>query len=470
MAFICDSTAVHYGSFCKLIDCFVHRLISSGVRPGQNIGLAARHPLNHMLASLALYKMGANQIVLSSQGPLQQSVDEANVASIITDQKLPPADVRLLGIDWMEMMRTGMNAQPTKFAGTEASSILNLGSGTTGKRKIIRLSGKEFEQQVEREQLARPISPGDRFLSIPPPDFLIAKRAIYACLAAGGTTIFIKRDVVVEDVCDLYAVDHLLMVVIQATRLLASVTSRNADPSPRLPKLKTLTVRSSPVSERLRSGLRKLITPNAWIAYGTNEFGTATVARPEDQQGKPGSIGRVLDGVRLEVVDDDDKPLPANKVGHIRMKASGMFQGYVGFEEETAAALKDGWFYPKDLGSMSEDGVVTFHGRSDDMIIFEGSNIAPREIEQALEQHAAVEEVAAFALPTDSMGDIPVAAVTLNQAVSGEQLFNHCYTLLGENAPRRIIPLDEFPHNPAGKILKQQIKESVLKLISNEPH
>jgi acyl-CoA synthetase (AMP-forming)/AMP-acid ligase II len=126
---------------------------------------------------------------------------------------------------------------------------------------------------------------------------------------------------------------------------------RGAKRSARLPRLKSLTVRSSPVSEKLREGLQQFVSPNTWIAYGTNEFGTASVALPGDQQGHSGSIGPALPGVRLEIVDKDDSPLPVGEVGNIRMQASGMFSGYLDSIEETAAALKDGWFYPKDLGS-----------------------------------------------------------------------------------------------------------------------
>jgi len=127
----------------------------------------------------------------------------------------------------------------------------------------------------------------------------------------------------------------------------------------------------------------------------------------------------------------------------------------------TALHFKDGWFYPRDMGSLTPSGALRLHGRADDVMNLNGIKIFPAEIERVLEEHPAVRAAAAFAKRSGAHGDIPVAAVELHASgsVEAEELMASARALLGVRAPRKIFVLDTLPRNAAGKVLKRRLAE-----------
>jgi len=216
----------------------------------------------------------------------------------------------------------------------------------------------------------------------------------------------------------------------------------------------------------MRDFLKTKVTPNVYIFYGPNEVGPTTCAHLNNTGNKEGSIGLPIKGITIEIVDDNDKPCGIGKTGRMRIKAEGVCQHY----EETGDTLskesfKDFWFYPKDLAYFDEDGHIIFQGREDDLIIYNGNNIYPRQIEEVLEQHPLVQEVAAFGLMNNNKEQFPIAIITLKDKSKKsnnikKDLQTYCHQQLHWSAPAFIDILDELPKNDAGKILKRELKQS----------
>jgi len=145
--------------------------------------------------------------------------------------------------------------------------------------------------------------------------------------------------------------------------------------------------------------------------------------------------------------------------GEIRIRAEGVASTYLNSPSDTSKRFRDGWFYPGDLGHIHAGGQLVLDGRTDDMIILNGLNIFPAEIERVLETHPDVDCVAALGLPSQVHGQIPVAAVILKAGVSVTTVELRCFARasLGLRAPRRIIVLDSFPRNSQGKVLKREL-------------
>ena len=208
-----------------------------------------------------------------------------------------------------------------------------------------------------------------------------------------------------------------------------------------------------------------------FIGYGTNEFGEATFANAATQMAHPGTVGMPAPGVELRIAGPDGAPLAPGATGEILLRAEGMFSGYLNDPEGTEAAFKDGWYRPGDLGALTEDGALLFKGRRDDLMIRDGINIYPREIEDVLEAVAGVKEAAAFPFASESQGQFPVAAVTVKDAArTPAQLDQFCQALtgicdarLGPKAPARIWIVKRMPRNEAGKILKTDLANLALK-------
>jgi acyl-CoA synthetase (AMP-forming)/AMP-acid ligase II len=222
-----------------------------------------------------------------------------------------------------------------------------------------------------------------------------------------------------------------------------------------LPDLRVLEVGGSTVTARLRDRVMEKVSRNVYVSYSATETGVVTVAPPE--LSVPDTVGSALPGVHLQIVDAADKPLPRGEVGIVRVRAPGTVAAYHDDDEATAKAFRGGWFYPGDLGMLAADEQLTFKGRADDMMIFDGINIYPAEIETVLAKHEAVEEAAAFSLSSEAHQDVPVAAVTLRRPSTEPELLDFCRSLLGLRAPQRILVVEAFPRNAAGKPLKREL-------------
>jgi acyl-CoA synthetase (AMP-forming)/AMP-acid ligase II len=230
-----------------------------------------------------------------------------------------------------------------------------------------------------------------------------------------------------------------------------------------LPELRALYVSTAMVPDDLRRRTMRTVSRNLYVAYGTMEAPALTVATPEVEVAD--TIGSVLPRVELEVVDAADKLLPFGEIGMIRVRAAGNAGSYHDDAEASAKSFRDGWFYPGDLGLLTDDGQVIYKGRADDMMVFDGINIYPAEIEAALTMHEAVAEAAAFALKSEEHQDLPAAAVTLRAPATEAELVAHCRARLGKRAPHKVVVVEALPRSAAGKILRRALPA----LLQSEP-
>ena len=179
------------------------------------------------------------------------------------------------------------------------------------------------------------------------------------------------------------------------------------------------------------------------------------------------SVGRPLWGVEVRTVDDDDRPLPAgqNHIGEVVVRGYNVMKAYFGMPEATAEALKGGWLHTGDLGYLDEDGYLFIVDRKKELIIRGGYNVYPREVEEVLYAHPAVNEAAVVGVPDDRLGEEVRAVVSLNAGhqLSSDELIGYCRERMANyKYPRQVRILDELPKGPTGKILKSALKEQVV--------
>ena len=172
--------------------------------------------------------------------------------------------------------------------------------------------------------------------------------------------------------------------------------------------------------------------------------------------------GGLVEDIEAQVVDGDDRPLPAGEVGFARFRGPGFATSYLDNPEATARAFRDGWFYPMDLAAINEDGYVFLKGRADDIISCDGIKFYPIEVETVLMSHPAVTAAAVFGWPHSLHGEESVAAVTVTEPASQNDIRSFCTQRMAEHmVPRIIMIMPELPRNPMGKILKGEIKETL---------
>ncbi|MGW1550057.1 long-chain-fatty-acid--CoA ligase [Streptomyces sp. NPDC002346] len=194
--------------------------------------------------------------------------------------------------------------------------------------------------------------------------------------------------------------------------------------------------------------------------YGLSETSPVTSFNTLQAGPRPGSVGTPIRGVEMRVVDDDGKDVPRGEVGEIAIRGHNVMKGYWQRPEETAAAIRDGWFHTGDLGRLDQDGFFWIVGRSKDMIIRGGNNVYPREIENVLYEHPAVAEAAVIGLPDPDLGEEVGAAVVLRPGAraTAEELRAYVKSRVAAyKYPRKVWITDALPKGPTGKIIKREV-------------
>jgi long-chain acyl-CoA synthetase len=195
--------------------------------------------------------------------------------------------------------------------------------------------------------------------------------------------------------------------------------------------------------------------------YGLSETSPVASFNHPDRERKVGSIGTPIHGVEMKVVDEDDNEVERGEVGEIVIKGPNVMKGYWRKDEETAKAIKDGWFHTGDMAKVDDDGYFFIVDRKKEMILRGGYNVYPREIEEVLYEHPAIAEVAVVGVPDDTMGEEVGAAVVLKKGedVSADELKSFVKEQVANyKYPRRIWFVDELPKGPTGKILKRDVE------------
>lgn len=176
-----------------------------------------------------------------------------------------------------------------------------------------------------------------------------------------------------------------------------------------------------------------------------------------------GTVGFVLPGIELRVVDDTNQPLPAGEIGGIQVRGPNVFKGYWRMPEKTAEEFTaDGFFKTGDVGRVDDRGYVSIVGRSKDLIISGGYNVYPAEIEACINEMPGVAESALVGVPHPDFGEVGVAVVTVKPGAEvkpDEVVASLKARLANFKIPKRCFVVDELPRNTMGKVQKNVLRE-----------
>jgi len=176
------------------------------------------------------------------------------------------------------------------------------------------------------------------------------------------------------------------------------------------------------------------------------------------------SVGRAQACVEVRVVDEAGRALPAGEVGEVVVRGDVVMSGYWRNPDASATALRGGWLWTGDLGALDADGYLTLKDRSKDLVISGGTNIYPREVEEALLTHPGVAEVSVLGEPDPRWGERVVAFVRASPGVPVDAavLDSHCLGLIARfKRPKRYLFVDALPKNNNGKVLKTELRKQL---------
>ncbi|MCJ7494959.1 MAG: long-chain fatty acid--CoA ligase [Deltaproteobacteria bacterium] len=219
-----------------------------------------------------------------------------------------------------------------------------------------------------------------------------------------------------------------------------------------------------PVLEQMLKSFPGVITEG----YGLTECTMCSNLSPPTREGlKPGSVGLPISDTEVKIVDLDTetKELSPGEVGEVCIKGPQVMQGYWNKPEETRMVLRDGWLYTGDIGRQDDDGYFYIVDRKKDMLIYKGYNVYPRDLEELMAKHPAVQQCAVVGRPDPGAGEVPVAFIVLKQGAqaTAEQLMEYCaQNVSAYKKIRQIIFKNQLPVSGAGKVLKTELRKELM--------
>jgi acyl-CoA synthetase (AMP-forming)/AMP-acid ligase II len=233
--------------------------------------------------------------------------------------------------------------------------------------------------------------------------------------------------------------------------------------SPAFPNLDTIFCFGAPMSAAEKVRARRTLCGNFVQVYGATICGRISALSGADLEAHPDSLGRVLPHVVMQMVDENDKPLPPGEAGVIRLRSPGMADGIYGKSvASTGDGFKDGWAYPGDIGAFDTEGLLHLLGRTSDLIIRGGANVHPSEVERVIEECEGVRDVAVVGFTKLPEGEEIAAFVVSSNNLTEAALDAHCRTRLApDKRPRKYVFIPELPRNVNGKILRTELRKQL---------
>jgi len=371
-----------------------------------------------------------------------------------------------------EKMIAGNPPDPVEFLGDDDDvAIIILTSGTTGTPKGVMLTHRNLLSDAWASVISRRLVPDDIALVTAPIYQAGALGSMIANIYRGNTIILMNGfnpDRVLSTI-QREKVTTVLFVPTMIIKLLQVSNLQQYD----LKSLKTVIYGSAPMPVGI---LKEAMSRFQWEflgACGATETGPAYIAvlsyedhhldGSPDMEKRLYSIGKEGINSEVRIFSEKDQDLPPNEVGEIVVRGPNIMKGYWRKPEETAEALRQGWYHTGDLGYMDKDGYIYIVDRKKDLIISGGFNVYPKEIENVLNRHPAVLESAVVGVPHELWGETPLAFIILKPGSPRPEAANLMEFLKGKIAGYKLpkggfVFVDSLPRNPSGKILKRELR------------
>lgn len=457
-------------------------LLEKGVKGGDGVAILARNHRWFLVAVYGAARTGARIILLNSEfsGPQIKEVSEREGARLIIhdDEYTKAVSKATPELGFLRALDTnpdsdepsesdaetladivGRSSKKPAPKVTKHSSIIILTSGTTGTPKGANRKSPLSLAPIGGVLSHVPFKSGEVTL-LPAPMFH-ALGYLHATIGMMlGSTLVLRRRfkpaTVLADI-EKHRATAMIVVPVMLSRILDHI--EKMDTKPDLSSLRIVFVSGSQLGAELAQRALNDIGPVIYNLYGSTEIAFASIARPQDLQKNPATVGPVVKGVRIKLFDENGKEVPQGEVGRIFVGNTFPFEGYTGGGHKQ---IIDGLMSSGDVGYFDEDGLLYVSGRDDEMIVSGGENVFPAEVEDLISGHPEVVEATALGVEDKEWGHrLRAFVVKADGASIGEDDIKGYVKehLARYKVPREVIFLDELPRNPTGKILKRELRE-----------
>jgi fatty-acyl-CoA synthase len=460
-----------YKQFDEQVNALAHAFLNRGLDPGSSIGILCRNHRGPLIAAFAASRAGMNAIWLNTAFSARQLVEVAEregVDLLIHDDEFgemvgkfqPPHGIVICkpeesGDELDQMIaenETGLPKPPK-----QAGKVVLLTSGTTGTPKgapraeprSLSLPGSLLERMPMRPREA---------VVIGPPLYHGTGLMIALLGISLGSELVLRRKFDAAQMLDDTEGNQattwcVVPVMLQRILALGEEEIEKRD----LSSLRVVFCAGSQLPAEVATKATKALGDVIYNMYGSTEVSVATFATPEDVREAPNSVGKPALGSRVKILDDKGKELPQGETGRIFVGTASPFEGYTGGGSKE---IIDGLMSTGDVGHFDENGRLYVDGRDDEMIVSGGENVFPREVEELLATHDAVDDVAVIGVEDEDFGQRLRAFIVKRDGkdVSEEEIQAFVKENLARyKVPRDVVFLDELPRNPTGKVLKREL-------------
>ena len=464
---------------------FANLLISSGIKKGQKIAILMMNCLEWLPIYFGVLKSGAIAVPMN----FRYSSDEIKYCAELADVDIMVFGPEFIGRieeiadelkcqliycgtgntpsfadSYVELTADCSSMTPDVPLTAEDDAAIYFSSGTTGFPKAILHKHRSLMHAVKTEQAHHSQTKQDVFLCIPPLYHTGAKMHWFGSFMVGGKAVLLKgtRPEYVLETASKEKCTIVWLLVPWAQDILGALDRGELNKDDyELDQWRLMHIGAQPVPQSLiRRWLEYFPKHEYDTNYGLSEsIGPGCVHLGVENVHKVGAIGKPGYGWSTKIVDENGADVKDGEVGELCVKGDGVMECYYKDPAATAAVLKDGWLCTGDMAQKDEDGFIWLVDRKKDVIISGGENIYPVQIEDFLNGHPSIKDVAVIGLPDERLGEITCAVIQVAQgrSLTEDEVNEFCKKLPRYKRPRAIIFAD-VPRNPTGKIEKPKLR------------
>jgi long-chain acyl-CoA synthetase len=450
----------------RAVNAFAARLLDAGLEEGDRVAIVLPNSAEFCVAVFGILRAGGIAVPAAAKSPeLPRLLSDSGARFVVGDDLEAP-----------DLDATADPRPATR--GGEDIAVLCYTSGTAGVPRGVMLSHRALLSNVDQcaQLQPTPVTANDRLLLVVPLFHLYGLGPGLLQVAAAGATAVLLDTFGTERalaVCAKHRVTTLVGVPAMYQALSAASPDRLAEG---LSTVRLFTSGAAPLAPAVLSAIKQATGLPVYEGYGLTETGPVLTSTLVSGIAKPGSVGRPLPGVELQLVDSDGRPVgaPADpdetewfdddepETGRVAARGPNLFSGY--WPDGAHGPDEDGWFRTGDVGYLDADGDLRLVDRANDLIIVNGFNVYPKEVERVLEELPQVAESAAVGVPDERTGEQVIAFVVLREgaALTEDEVRDHCAERLARfKVPRTVRFVDELPHSATGKVRRASLRGSV---------
>ncbi|MCX2728866.1 AMP-binding protein [Saccharopolyspora sp. NFXS83] len=445
---------------------FGRRLLDEGVRPGDRVALALSTGFEFCIALFAVFRIGATAVPLPPTAPgpeLRRVLDDSGARLLITvrgDDSEPDEDFGVPRLD----PPTGSERADLPLPQAPADlAVLCYTSGTSGPARGAMLPHSALLANVRQCARLRPmpVNAADRvLLALPMYHAFGLGPGMLQVAAVGATAVLLPHFDAEESLATIarHRVTCVVGVPPMYRAWLRTLPDRLREG---MSTVRLLTSGAAPLGADVAAAVRSATGLDVFEGYGLTETGPVVTTTLASERAKPGSVGRALPGVQLRLVDADGSPMDEadGDTGRVAVRGANLFRGY--WPDAAHGPDDEGWFRTGDVGYFDGDGDLHLVDRATDLIIVNGFNVYPREVEVALAELAGVRESAVVGVPDEEQGEAIKAVVVTEPGaeLTPEEVRAHCAARLAKfKVPGEVVFASTLPHSPTGKIARRTLR------------